>query len=56
MCHRLVVTGENAGEVWFDNRSNDYGLTPIKYRGPRAFLAWYEGWLDRSLHQAPLAD
>jgi hypothetical protein len=56
MCHRLVVTGENAGEVWFDNRSNDDGLKPTKYRGPRSFFAWYEGWLDGSLHQAPLAD
>ena len=56
MCHRLVVTGENAGEIWFDNRANGYGLAPIKYRGPRSFLAWYEGWLDRSLLQAPLTD
>ena len=56
MCHRLVVTGENAGEVWFDNRSSDYGLAPITHRGPRAFLAWYEGWLDSSLRKAPLVD
>ncbi len=56
MCHRLVVTGENAGEVWFDNRSNDRGLTPIIHRGPRSFLAWYEGWLDTSLRKSPLVD
>ena len=56
MCHRLVVTGENLGEVWLDNRSNDYGLTPIIHRGPRSFLAWYEGWLDTSLRKSPLVD
>jgi hypothetical protein len=52
---RLVVTGDSAGEVWIDNRASDYGLKPGGCRGPRSFLAWYEGWLDRSIRQAPLA-
>ena len=56
LCDRLVVTGETAGEVWIDDRVNDCGLQPTHHRGPRSFLAWYEGWLDRSLRQAPLAD
>jgi hypothetical protein len=56
LCDRLVVTGESAGEVWIDNRASDYGLKPDHHREPRSFLAWYEGWLDHSLRQAPLAD
>ncbi|MFF3759553.1 SMI1/KNR4 family protein [Streptomyces sp. NPDC002185] len=39
MFHRLVITGSNAGQVWFDDP--DWGgLTP----GPD-FRHWYDAWL-----------
>lgn len=36
--HRLIVTGEARGQVWFDDRASDGALTP----GP-TFAAWYCG-------------
>lgn len=38
--HRLVITGPARGEVWFDDRPSDGGLTP-----ETDFRTWYETWL-----------
>jgi hypothetical protein len=38
---RLVVSGPACGQVWFDDRAADGGLTP----GPD-FRDWYLAWLD----------
>src|SRR5690606_3021024 len=34
--HRLVITGEAAGQVWFDDRANDHGMDP-----QADFFEWY---------------
>jgi hypothetical protein len=38
---RLVVSGPARGEVWFDDRAADAGITPVG-----EFAAWYLGWLN----------
>ncbi|TVT62643.1 SMI1/KNR4 family protein [Amycolatopsis rhizosphaerae] len=37
---RLILSGPARGQVWFDDRASDGGLTP----GPH-FRDWYLGWL-----------
>ncbi|RCG29082.1 SMI1/KNR4 family protein [Sphaerisporangium album] len=39
--HRLVVSGEIAGEVWFDDRCADDGIVR-----ELDFYEWYMTWLD----------
>ncbi len=43
--HRLVVTGPSRGQVWVDDRCNEYGFFPLGV----GFLDWYERWLDSTL-------
>lgn len=40
--HLLVVSGLEAGTMWFDARVSDRGLHPLGID----FLEWYERWLD----------
>ncbi len=40
----LVITGERAGEVVFDRRTEFAGVHPLG-----DFISWYRGWLDQSL-------
>ncbi|HEY2701315.1 MAG TPA: SMI1/KNR4 family protein [Pseudonocardiaceae bacterium] len=40
--YRLIVTGPARGQVWFDGRASDEGLTP----GPD-FTTWYLDWLNK---------
>ena len=40
----LVITGKARGQIWMDDRPNDYGVVPIA----NDFLTWYEEWLERS--------
>jgi hypothetical protein len=50
----LVVTGNNAGQIWMDDRANDNGIYPAisKSAGRRlTFLEWYDEWLTESLNQ-----
>ncbi|UOD33033.1 SMI1/KNR4 family protein [Massilia violaceinigra] len=50
----LVVTGEEYGHVWMDDRCCDGGIHPdtaFGQSGRITFLAWYELWLDTSLRQ-----
>jgi len=48
----LVVTGEEKGNIWIDNRSSDQGIYPATTEGKErlGFLAWYIAWLDQSLN------
>lgn len=41
----LVVSGPERGQIWFDDRASDCGLSPWGCD----FLTWYESWLDGSL-------
>ncbi len=48
----LVVTGDERGNVWLDDRANGNGLFPVLHRRDKRhldFLSWYEAWLDHSL-------
>mgnify|MGYP001302896578 CR=1 FL=1 len=50
----LVVTGKESGNIWVDDRANDYGIYPAvsKSTGKRlTFLEWYAEWLTESLNQ-----
>jgi hypothetical protein len=38
--HRLIITGSTRGQVWFDDRAADGGLTP-----EADFPDWYHDWL-----------
>ncbi len=39
--HRLVITGEARGQVWFDDRAADSGLAP-----EADFHDWYQDWIN----------
>lgn len=48
----LVVTGEQKGIMWTDDRMNDGGLYPsieLENTANLSFLDWYELWLDNSI-------
>lgn len=48
----LVVNGQERGNVWFFDFSNDFGACPLadpKTGGPMGFFDWFELWLDASL-------
>jgi hypothetical protein len=50
----LVVTGDEKGNIWVDDRANDEGIYPAisKQSGKKlSFLEWYNDWLDESLQQ-----
>jgi len=60
ICHRgcalrvwLVVTGSEAGHVWYDGRADYTGLSPLLTKdGVRAsFSSWYLEWLESCLEQ-----
>jgi len=44
----LVVTGEQAGTLWEDRRSEFAGLRPVQLCNglPATFSEWYKEWLD----------
>lgn len=43
----LLVTGEQAGKLWEDRRSEYKGLRPVLLAGSAAtFSEWYSDWLD----------
>ena len=50
----LVVTGNNAGQIWVDDRANDSGIYPAisKLTGQQmTFFEWYDEWLTENLSQ-----
>ena len=54
----LVVTGAQAGSLWYDKRADLGGIMPLTQDdgSPLMFEAWYQRWLDRCLSDAGLAD
>ena len=50
----LIVTGREAGNLWYDSRASDGGLGP--WLGPegtrQTFTTWYEHWLQEALASA----
>lgn len=53
----LVVTGPEAGHLWFDKRADLGGVMPLSSDVglPLTFDAWYEEWLEGCLRNAGLA-
>src|SRR5262245_5604305 len=49
----LVVTGAEAGNVWYDLRVDKLGLRPLSGGDAErmSFLRWYRSWLDESLRK-----
>jgi hypothetical protein len=47
----LVVSGGEAGNVWYDRRADYNGIAPVLTRGGdhATFGAWYTQWLDDAL-------
>lgn len=47
----LVVTGEEAGHLWYDGRADGSGISPLTDKnGSRAtFASWYGEWLEDAL-------
>ena len=47
----LIVTGPEAGNVWFDDRADQKGIYPLTGKtGERVtFYRWYRDWLDEAL-------
>lgn len=47
----LVVTGERAGQVWEDRRSECEGIKPLRTAvgGIATFGRWYDEWLEQCL-------
>lgn len=54
----LVVTGDQAGSLWFDKRADLAGVMPVTWDdgSPLTFDVWYEDWLVQCLRDAQLAD
>ena len=50
---KLIISGPERGNIWFDSRVDQGGLRPIKNsEGEKMnFLEWYNEWLEDSLHQ-----
>jgi hypothetical protein len=60
ICHQgcalrewLVVSGPEAGQVWYDGRVHNEGLRPYERADGRrlTFLDWYLDWLDDALRK-----
>lgn len=54
----LVVTGKEAGNVWYDGRGNYGGLFPYSYKEKQrvSFLEWYDIWLNEILNKTPIVE
>jgi hypothetical protein len=64
ICHQgcalrilLVVSGDQAGYLWDDRRSEYGGIKPIRLAdgSPATFSGWYREWLDRCLYSSKSA-
>lgn len=51
----LVITGKEAGYIWVDDRSSDYGIYPAipdstgKHMN---FTKWYNEWITESISES----
>jgi hypothetical protein len=54
----LVITGTQAGHLWYDKRADLDGVKPLTQNdgSPLTFDAWYEQWLEQCLREAGLDD
>lgn len=54
----LVVTGDEAGNVWYDGRGTYGGVFPYTYqeRMRVGFLEWYDIWLTEILSGVPIVE
>jgi hypothetical protein len=54
----LVVTGSEAGNVWYDGRGNYGGIFPYSYKEKErvGFLEWYDIWLTEILDEIPIVE
>jgi hypothetical protein len=49
----IVVSGEQAGNVWEDRRSEYKGLRPVRIdRSSTTFYKWFAEWLDNCFAKA----
>ena len=49
----LIVTGQEAGNIWVDDRANDNGVYPaltMSNTTKLTFLDWYNEWLSENLN------
>ena len=53
----LVVTGSQAGSLWYDKRAEFGGLMPLMLDDgtPQSFASWYQEWLDVELRKVQSA-
>lgn len=51
----LVISGDEAGHLWYDGRAAEQGFEPILDQSGSSitFARWYEEWLDASLNRVP---
>ena len=50
----LMVTGKEAGHIWVDDRTSDYGIYPATSKatsGRMTFIEWYDESSTESLNQ-----
>lgn len=49
--YKLIVTGNERGNIWFDARVDQGGLSPQKNKHGKklSFTNWYLQWLDKSI-------
>ncbi|MBS1636917.1 MAG: SMI1/KNR4 family protein [Bacteroidetes bacterium] len=50
----LIITGQEAGNIWVDDRANDMGLYPAisKFTKQKmTFTDWYDEWLNESIKE-----
>lgn len=53
----LIITGEEKGNMWTDDRVNDGGIYPsaeLENTGKISFLNWYELWLDNTIKESTI--
>jgi hypothetical protein len=53
----LVLSGAQAGNLWYDKRADFGGIMPLKRDegSPLTFDAWYQQWLDQCLRESGLS-
>ena len=54
----LVITGDEAGHVWNDQRVGEKGLSPVQFGVHKrvSFLQWYRSWLEDALEKSAIRD
>ncbi len=48
----LIISGEERGNIWTDDRANDGGIYPVHFHENElktGFLTWYLNWIDISI-------